>query len=417
MLDAPISKAPSSMIGDAATRAAAGCRRPRRSAFVAAILIPAACIVAACSSLPESLPRSGPSTERIEQVATEGGSGSGIQLVPITEPVVRAIQSRRTLASFADPVWESGIRSLQVGTGDTLEVSLWEAPPAVLFGVTQTDPRLLAGTAIVTHLPPQVVDADGSISVPFAGRIRAAGQTPRAIEQSVAARLKGKTNQVQVLVRIAQNVSANVTVVGEVRSSTRVGLTPKGERLLDVIAAAGGVTQPVGRMTVQVSRDGKVRALPLDQVIRDPAQNIAMKPGDVVTALHQPYAFSMLGAAGRNEEIPFEAIGISLTQALARAGGVNDVRADRRGVFVFRFEERDVMAWPRPVATTADGKVPVVYQLNLDDPASFLVAQNFPIQHKDVLFVSNAPAAELQKFLTIVSSIATPVLAVRALTR
>lgn len=371
----------------------------------------------ACGAIPKSLPAAGPSAQRIEQAAIGAAAESGIQLIAITDSVGRSIQSRRALSTFADPAWNGRSRTLEAGTGDTLEVSLWEAPPAMLFGVTQSDPRLLAGTAIVTHLPPQVVDADGSISVPFAGRVKAAGKTPREIELGIAAMLKRKTNQIQVLVRIAQNASANVTVVGEVRSSARVGLTPKGERLLDVLAAAGGVTQPVGKTTLQVTRGDRVRALPLEQIIRDPGQNILMQPGDVVTALFQPYAFAMLGAAGRNEEVPFEANGISLAQALARSGGLNDVRADRRGVFVFRFEERDAHDWRQPVATTVDGKVPVVYQLDLENPASFLVAQNFPIRDKDVLYVSNAPAAELQKFLNIVSSIATPILAARAITR
>jgi polysaccharide export outer membrane protein len=386
-----------------------------RDLRAAAVLV-VALLTGACSSLPRSLPASGPTTEAVERAAASARE-QGIQVIPITDAIARSILSRADLGGLAEAMEDSKHRPLQVGGGDTLEVSLWEAPPSVLFGVTHTDPRLLAGTAIVTHLPPQVVDGDGSITVPFAGRIRAAGQTPREIERTIATRLRGKTNQIQVLVRISQNASSNVTVVGEVRNSARVALTPKGERLLDVLAAAGGVTQPLNKITLQVTRGERIRSIALDRIVRDPGQNIVMQPGDVVTALHQPYAFSVLGAAGRNEEIPFEANGITLTQALARSGGVNDNRADRRGVFVFRFENPAVLDLRQPLALTPDGKVPVIYQLDLENPASFLVAQNFPIQHKDVLYVSNAPAAELQKFLNIVSSIATPILAARSLTR
>lgn len=381
-------------------------------------------LLAACTSLPKGLPTSGPSTDDIEAAAATARE-HGIVLVSVAEAVAQAARQKPGNAGFADLLTsdrtESGAPPQRVGTGDTLEISVWEAPPAMLFGVTNTDPRLLAGTAVVTHLPAQIVDADGTINVPFAGRVRAGGSTPREIERRIEAMLKGKANQLQALVRIAGNASANVTVIGEVRNSSRVGLTPGNERVLDVLAAAGGVTQPIGKITLQLSRDGKVVEVPLEAVIRDPRQNIAVRPGDVVTALHQPYAFSMLGAAGRNEEIPFEANGLSLTQALARAGGVNDARADRRGVFVFRFEDPQALAsWPAdsgPLPTTIDGKVPVVYRLDLQDPASFLVAQRFPIENKDVLYVSNAPGAELQKFLNIVTSIATPILAVRSLTR
>ncbi|MGE0797614.1 MAG: polysaccharide biosynthesis/export family protein [Lautropia sp.] len=398
--------------------------RSRLLGFLRRLLPVLALALGACASLPKSLPTSGPSVEVIEQAAAAARE-HGIVLVPITETVSQAVRQQRARTGFADTLAAADAGAdapaQRVGVGDTIEVSVWEAPPAMLFGVTNSDPRLLAGTAVVTHLPAQIVDADGTINMPFAGRVRAGGSTPREIEGRIAAMLKGKANQLQALVRIAGNASANVTVIGEVRNSSRVGLTPTNERLLDVLAAAGGVTQPVGKITLQLTRGGKVVEAPLDAVIRDPRQNIAVRPGDVVTALHQPYAFSVLGAAGRNEEIPFEANGLSLTQALARAGGVNDTRADRRGVFVFRFEDPQALARTpgsaSPLPTTVDGKVPVVYQLDLEDPASFLVAQRFPIENKDVLYVSNAPAAELQKFLNIVTSIATPILAVRSLTR
>ena len=120
-------------------------------------------------------------------------------------------------------------------------------------------------------------------------------------------------------------------------------LTAKGERLLDALAAAGGVRQPVNKMTLQVSRSGQVQAMALDAIIRDPKQNIVLQPGDVITSFFQPLSFTVLGATGKNEEINFEAQGISIAQALARAGGLQDVRADARGVFLFRFESPDVL--------------------------------------------------------------------------
>ena len=151
--------------------------------------------------------------------------------------------------------------------------------------------------------------------------------------------------------------------------------------------------------------------LPLDVVIRDPQQNVPLRPGDVVTALFQPLSFTSLGATGKNEEINFEGNGISLAQALARAGGLQDARANPQGVFIFRFEAEKALTWPRqPVVTTPDGLVPVVYRIDLRDPNSFFTMQSFPIHNRDVLYVSNAPAAELQKFLNLVFSIAYPVL-------
>jgi polysaccharide export outer membrane protein len=208
-----------------------------------------------------------------------------------------------------------------------------------------------------------------------------------------------------VLVRVIRNATQNVTVVGEVAQSVRMPLTAKGERLLDAIAAAGGVRQPVGKMTLQVSRGGKVVAMPLERVIQDPKQNVYLQPGDVVTALFQPLSFTALGATGKNEEIPFEATGITLAQALGRMAGLRDAQADAGGVFIFRFEEPSVVnPEGRPLPQTPEGKVPVVYRVDLKEPRAFLVAQNFPMKDKDVVYVANAPAAELQKFLNILTS-------------
>ena len=145
--------------------------------------------------------------------------------------------------------------------------------------------------------------------------------------------------------------------------------------------------------------------MPLDSVIQDPKQNVYLQPGDVVTALHQPLSFTTLGATGKNEEINFEAQGITLAQALGRMAGVRDAQADARGVFIFRFEEPGVLKVEgQPLPKTPEGKVPVVYRVDLKDPRAFLVAQNFPMKNKDVVFVANAPAAELQKFLNILTS-------------
>jgi polysaccharide biosynthesis/export protein len=232
----------------------------------------------------------------------------------------------------------------------------------------------------------------------------------------VARRLSGMANQPQVLVRVLQNVSQTVTVVGEVSASTRMPLTPKGERLLDAIASAGGVKPPVGKVTVQLSRAGRVLSMPLDAVIQDPRQNVFLQAGDVVTALFQPLSFTALGATGRNEEINFEAQGITLAQALGRVSGLRDTQADAQGVFIFRFEDPRLLGeGVKTTAATPQGRVPVVYRVDLKDPRSFLVAQNFPMKNKDVLYVANAPSAELQKFLNIVGSVLGPVIGVQTL--
>jgi polysaccharide export outer membrane protein len=270
-----------------------------------------------------------------------------IQLVEINSAVNQrnVIRERRQL--FSESFGANVIPTYAVNPGDVLAVSIWEANPALLFG---TSPALsaLAGssTSKNSSLPDQMVGADGFITVPFAGRIRVAGKTIPNIESEIVSSLQGKANSPQVIVQMTKGNTSNVTVVGEVGKSDLVPLTPKGERLLDAIALAGGVKQAVNKITLQISRQGLVKTMSLDRVIQDPTQNIRLNPGDVITAFYQPFSFTALGASGKNDEINFEAPGISLTQALGRIGGVQDSRADVKGVFVFRFEEPDASSMP-----------------------------------------------------------------------
>ena len=372
--------------------------------------------LAACSTFPAWLPSAGPSAEQVEQ-SPQTETTYGIRLVDITDDVTRRLLASQRRSLFSEVWGQGGKPHFMIGPGDVLEVTVWEAPPAALFGGAGLAIRGVNSTSQAISFPEQVVNSSGQINIPFAGQVQADGRTPQDIEADITQRLKGKAHQPQVMVRVSRNATSNVTVVGEVVNSTRLALTAKGERLLDVLAAAGGVRQPVAKMTVQITRGNRVLALPLDMVITDPLQNIVLQPGDVITALHQPFSLTVLGATGRNEELNFETQGLTLAQTLARAGGLQDNRADARGVFVFRFEDPAALP-PDGVERrmTPEGKVAVVYRVNLRDPAAFFVAQGFPMRHRDVVYVANAPAAELQKFLNLISSVVAPAAAVRAVT-
>jgi len=336
-----------------------------------------------------------------------------VQIIDVTEPVALTLRAKRASHLFSETFGNEQIDTPRVGPGDVLEVSILEAPPASLFGAT-VDVRGGSSTSHMITLPEQVVTKDGGIGVPFVGTVTAAGRSLPQIEADIVQRLKGRANDPQVLVRLMRNAASSATVVGEVASSAQVPITPRGERLLDALAAAGGVRQPVAKMTIQMTRGDKVQSLPLETIIRDPKQNVPLHPGDVVTAIFAPLSFTALGATGKNEEINFEAQGISLAQALARAGGLLGNQADARGVYVFRFEPRDALEWPtQPVATTKDGRVPVVYRLDMKNPTSLFVAQDFPMSNNDLMYVSDAPATQIQKFLNLLFTGLYPVLSAK----
>jgi polysaccharide biosynthesis/export protein len=368
------------------------------------------CLIALLTGC-NSLPQSGPSTQSIQD--KYNASLGVLQLVDISPEIGRILTGQKKLIGFSTAFVKTSnaSREILVGTGDTLEVTIWEAPPATLFSSSDTAPRGAGatGSARGTSLPEQTIGTTGNISIPFAGNIAAAGRSISQIEADITQKLKGKANQPQVLVRSLRNNSALATVVGEVVNNTRVPLTARGEKLLDAIAAAGGSRQPVHKTTIQITRGTATVAMSLDAIIRDTQHNIALLPGDIITASYQPLSFTALGATGKNEEINFEAQGISLAQALGRIGGLQDARADAQGVFIFRLEKPTALAWPRlPITTTSDGMVPVIYRIDLKDPISFFAAQSFMLENKDLIYVSNAPAADIQKFANLIYTIAIP---------
>lgn len=360
--------------------------------------------------------QAGPSARAV-MAAPEKSDLKGIDVVDLSSQAVARLGARDQQTSFASALGEAQPVGTVVRQGDVLEVSIWEAPPAVLFGGAAGSSKLadMQGTSVSTTstLPELLVGLSGSIFVPFAGNVPVAGRSTKAIESDITARLSGKAHLPQVIVRIVRNATANVTVVGEVANSSRMPLTPKGERVLDALAHAGGTRQQSGKMTIQVTRGQQVVSMPLDAVIRDPRQNVMLATGDVVTAIYQPYSFTVLGAAGKNEEVNFESTGLTLAQALGRIGGLQDQRANAKGLFIFRWEDPALASGKVAGPVAADGRVPVIYRANLRDPATFFLAQNFAMRNGDVVYVANAPIAEFQQFVNVIASTVLPLVAVK----
>ncbi|MEH3039425.1 MAG: polysaccharide export protein [Sphingomonas paucimobilis] len=373
-------------------------------------LAPAGCTLLAALVLSgcTTMSASGPSSKAIRRAATPDRPAPGISIVTLDDDSARRTAAFARQQRFADVFGSTAPTGTTIGVGDVLDIAIWEAPPAALFGTSA--PGAAIGTSLAQNagIPQQTVGEDGIVAIPFVGNVAVRGRTPREIAATIVARLAGRAHAPQAVVRIAQNESRTATVMGEVGATRRIPLTPRGERLLDALAAAGGSRQNVAKTTIQMMRAGHTAAMPLDAIVRDPAQNVVLAPGDVITAVFQPYSFVALGAVGQNAEVPFEGGGISLAQALGRIGGLRDDRADVRGVFIFRLENPDALdpAVAQTAKRTADGRIPTVYRLDLSGGASFFAAQDFAVHDRDVLYVSNAPIADLQKFLNIVSSAA-----------
>lgn len=359
----------------------------------------------------------GPSRGAIEKAAGEADL-HGVRVLELDDSVASRTNYAAVDGNFAQNLGDATPVGTRVGVGDVLEVTIWEAAPAALFGTANLDTGI--GSSVQASrpnaLPALVVGPSGTISVPFAGQVPAAGRTLNDIERDIVARLKGRAHLPQAMVRIARNETKTVAVLGDVKEPQRVPLTPRGERLLDAIAQAGGTSQPLDRMTVQISRGGVTQKMAARDIIRDPKQNIILQSDDVITAFYQPYSFTVLGAAGRNEEVRFEGVGLTLSQALGRVGGLQNDRADPAGVFLFRWELPQVLGDAASGAPASpDARVPVIYKVDMKRPETFFAAQKFQMRDGDVVYVSNSRLADLQRFVGIVSSSILPVATARTI--
>lgn len=373
----------------------------RRNAALCALVTG---LMAGCSALPTA----GPTLYDVRKQEIQNNQVR-FDLVDIDDNVVTALLGAPA-DSFQARFKKYGKPSEpKIAVGDSLVVSIWEAASGGLFTAATTN-GVTAGSHSVT-IPEQIVTRDGAVSVPFAGRITVVGKRPAEVQRLVEQRLADKAIEPQAIVTV-KSLTYTATVGGEVVGGARVPLSLKGDRLLDLIATAGGARAPVYETFVRLSRDGVTATIPMETLVADPAENIYAQPGDVLTLVRLPQSFSVFGATGTNSQVSFTAEKMTLVEALAKAGGLQDLRSDPGGVFLFRYEPPAVVnALGRPqLRNGPDDSTPVVYRLDLSDAKAYFLAQRFPIHDKDIIYVANADLNELQKFFTLLNTLTGPVI-------
>jgi polysaccharide export outer membrane protein len=366
-----------------------------------------------------AMPAQGPSTSEVINASvnvTPDTGGARYLLTDVNERTVLLLEKRGapTMAGrFGD--YRGASPTQTIGVGDQVQVVVWEAAAGGLFSTPA-----LSGATTGSHsavIPPQQVARDGSITVPYAGRLRVLGLTPPQVEQAVVSNLAGKAIEPQALVTVVNNISSTVTVTGEVIQGARVPLSPRGDRILDVIATAGGVKAPVNETFISLGRGGVTVRVPMQSLLVRPQENIFLRPSDILTLVREPQTFTAFGATGRNALVPFDALGVTLEEAVAKSGGLVDVQSDPQGVFVLRPEPASLALELNPAYPLEPGQriVNVVYRANMRDPSTFFWARRFQIHNKDIVYVSTAPLTEVQKAFNVLSSIYQPVLAAAAI--
>lgn len=372
---------------------------------VGLFVILSAMTLAGCSNLPAS----GPSTSDIVSPSAENANFN-FELIDLTPASLAALNSR-TVDSFSGSFGDrSGAVETRIGIGDFVAVTIWEAGAGGLFSAPLTTDRFSPGSRTAT-IPEQAVARDGTISVPYAGRVKVAGKTAAEVQSTIEERLAGKAIQPQILVTVSRPVSSTVAVTGEVATGGRIPLSNRGDRILDVIAAAGGIRAPVNETEIRLMRGSRSVAVPMMSVVNNPRENIYLRGGDTLTLVRNPRTFIAAGATGRNTDIPFDADAMNLAQAIAKSGGLLDFRADPEGVFLYRFESAELLRRIKPDSPLLGrgGRIPVVYRVNLRDPNGLFIAQGLRMQRGDILYVSNAPLTDLQKAFSVFQSLSSPV--------
>ncbi|WP_267414535.1 MULTISPECIES: polysaccharide biosynthesis/export family protein [unclassified Sphingomonas] len=290
-----------------------------------------------------------------------------------------------------------------VGPGDQLDIAVFEVG-VTLFGSARAGADGTDSSQL-QRFPTVTIDADGAIRLPYAGTINAAGKTPSEIASAIERAYRGKSQSPQVLVTIRGNLSETVFISGDVRRSGRIDLTAQRERLLDAIANAGGTVAQTQDMVVRVTRAAHQAEERLDRVRAGSSDDLVLSPGDRIELIRRPQTFVVLGATSRVAQIAFDQSDLTLAEAVARAGGPSDAVANPRAVFLFRY---DVAGDP------AQLRQPTIYRLDLINPASYFLAQHFPMRDKDVLYVSNAAINRTAKFVNIINQLFSPFIAARA---
>ncbi len=373
-------------------------------------------MLAGCSGgvfLPNDGPRRATVIEgasiRVQDVGT--GAQVAYALIGLTPAVVANLQAQDAAPRFHQFAQGGAPAVNRIGVGDVIGLTVFEAAAGGLF--TPIDATNRSGNYVT--LPAQQVDQGGNITVPFGGVVHAAGATAIGLQDAIQHRLANRALEPQVVATVIERHANVVSVLGDVTQAARFTLDGGGERVLGALTRAGGPRYPAYETYVTVQRGGHTDRALLAAIGEDPDQNIELQPGDTVFVAREPRYFLTLGATGiaqsiglLNKRIAFEDTRLSLTDALAKVGGLQDDRANPNAVFLYRFEPRAAIAAILGARTPADlpAEVPTIYTLDFTQPDSFFLASKLPMHSEDVIFVSNAPAADLAKVLTLLLPIA-----------
>ena len=335
-----------------------------------------------------TLPRPGPSKEEILEAELDESSNTAIVVV---DELVNSKIALPPHPSFGSALVRAGQTAPDIiRPGDTLSFTIYE---------NVDDGVLSRGGAGTSQLGSIKVDETGFIFIPYAGRIRAAGNTTEALRQVITTKLAALTPEPQVLVQRASGDGATVSILGDAIDSQGVyPVTRSSRRLMEMIATAGGITTQPELARITVLRNQTKSRIWFEDVYDHPEFDIPLHAGDRVLVDRDPRIFTVLGATGAQTNVPFPMRELSALEALAQVGGLDGKLADPTGIFIVRKQDA---ATARKVLNRSDieSARSIVYVLDLTKPTGIPLAQDFPIRDGDTVYVTEAPYIQWDKTL------------------
>jgi polysaccharide export outer membrane protein len=355
----------------------------RRARFVA--LCVATTLLAGCA-----LPRSGPTKNEIFSGAVQR---QGDSFVVTVDDQVTAMTSVIPALGFAEGLTSAAaLGSDVIRPGDTLGLTIWE---------NVEDGLLASASAGGSALEEIQVDSAGFIFVPYAGRIRASGNTTEAVRRIITEKLEAQTPDPQVVIRRMAGDGATVSLIGGVGAQGVYAIERPNRTLTAMLATAGGITLPPEITQITLMRGAHKGTIWLQDLYTDPKLDVALRGGDRILVEEDTRFFTALGATGAQQKVPFETQSISAIEALARVGGLSTGIADPTGVFVFRNEPAEIA---NVVLGRGDliGPQRMIYVLDMTSPNGVFIARDFAIRDADTVYVTEAPYTQFSKVLSAV---------------
>jgi polysaccharide export outer membrane protein len=340
----------------------------RSVALVAAVVALASCDVS----------RDGPTMNEIFESSV---LRSGEAHIIAVNRAVAQVANRPTSMGFSHNLQAAAILNTDtIRAGDVVSLNIYENVPEAL---------LAPSTARNGTIAELQVDSQGFIFVPYAGRVRAAGKSPEALRAELTTALDEQTPEPQVIVARAAGDGVSVSVTGGVGAQGVYPINRATQRLSGMIAQAGGISIPLETAQVFVTRGNRQDSAWLQDIYSHPNLDIALRAGDRILVKQDQRAFSVLGATGASSRMTFDTQTISAIDALAMAGGLDPLRADPKGVFIFRDEVPEV-AGAILGGMQVVGDQRFVYILDLTQPMGMFNARDFKIRDGDTIFVTEA---------------------------